>query len=48
MPDTPDLKSTEEGGSIIGQKILKLAEDAEKPKVDDGILSPYRDEVLGS
>ncbi|MDQ6796515.1 MAG: hypothetical protein M3011_00580 [Actinomycetota bacterium] len=47
MPDTPDLKSVEEGGSITGQKILKLAKD-DDVKVDDGILSPYRDEVLDS
>ncbi len=48
MPDTPDLKSVEEGGSITGQKILKLAKNDDVPKVDDGILSPYRDENLDS
>jgi len=45
MPDTPDLESVEEGGSITGKKILDL--EIETPKVGDGILSPYRDEVDG-
>jgi len=48
MPDTPDLESFEKGGSITGQKLRKLAEDANPPKVDDGILSPYREEILDS
>jgi len=48
MSDTPNLESFEKGGSNTGKKILGIDFKAEPPKVDDGILSPYRDEVLDS
>ncbi len=47
MSDIQDLESFEEGGSVTGKKILNLDFKGKSPKVDDGILSPYREEVLG-
>ncbi len=49
MADTPNLDGVEgKSGSITGRKILNLANSRDIPKVDDGILSPYREEIMGS
>lgn len=41
---TPTLETYEEGGSITAQKLRTVAKKIEVPKLDDRLLSPYRDD----
>ena len=43
MSDTPEMPGKKK--SFNAEKILKSAENTPPTKVDDGILSPYRDEI---
>jgi hypothetical protein len=45
MNETPDNEMPGKGKSYIAGKIRESAENDPKPVVDDGILSPYRDEI---
>ena len=42
---TPSLETYEEGGSITARKMRTAAAKIDLPKEDDGLLSPYRDDV---
>jgi len=45
MSETPDPETPDKGTSYIAERIRKSADADPQPKVDDGILSPYRDEI---
>jgi len=45
MSETPDAETPEKGTSYIAERIRQSADAGPEPKVDDGILSPYRDDV---
>jgi len=45
MSETPDTETPEKGTSYVAERIRRSADGDPQPQVDDGILSPYRDDV---
>ncbi len=44
---TPTLESYAKGGSITAHKMRQVAAKITVPKLDDRLLSPYRDDRTG-